>query len=249
MHHNTWVHTFPDHSTFRDAVHILREWDAWDAVPQSVRDHLLKADPACETIKPEVYKDFKHRIYGILPGVQGLWPSAHKKALELGFRPVTLAMRLNTEARYTGQVIATIAGTIENEGRPFEPPVALFTSGEMIVTVGLNNGIGGRNQEFALAASLKIAGSQNIVIGAVDTEGTDGPGAQFNPANQHIPTLAGGIVDGFTVAAALQKGLDIHKALAEHNTTPILISLDSGILATQSTGLQDLGVVLIMKRK
>ncbi|MDF1514643.1 MAG: DUF4147 domain-containing protein, partial [Anaerolineae bacterium] len=169
IHHNYWVHTFPDHSTFNDAVRILHAWDAWDAVPKSVQEILLKADPAYETVKPETYQKFTYRIYGLLPGEQGLWPSAQKKAAELGYSPVTLALRLDTEACYAGQFVATVARTIEQEGKPFKPPVALFTAGELLVKVGEEKGIGGRNQEYVLSAALKISGSKHIVIGAVDT--------------------------------------------------------------------------------
>lgn len=246
---NTWVHTFPDHSTFADAVRILHQWNAWEAVPHTVREHLLRADPAQETVKPEQYRRFAHRIYGVMPGEQGLWPSAKKRAEELGFRAVTLATGLNIEASHAGQTVAVIAKTIENEGLPFEPPVALFTGGELLVTVGQETGIGGRNQEYALSAALKIAGSENVVIGAVDTDGTDGPGAQYVAGCEHLPTLAGAIVDGHTVRQAQQRRIDLRRALARHDTTPVLLDLNSGILATQSTGLQDLGVILVMGRR
>ena len=132
-------------------------------------------------------------------------------------------MGLTVEARYAGQVVATIANTIERSGVPFEPPLVLLTAGEMLVTVGQETGIGGRNQEYALAAALKIAGSEQIVIGAVDTDGTDGPGAQYVHGVEHIPTLAGGLVDGFTMREAEERGLDIRRALKQHNATPLLL--------------------------
>ena len=248
MYRNYWVHTLPDYSTFADAVSSLTKWDAWDAVPRSVRDHLERGDPQHETIKPERYQQLSYRIFGIMPGQQGKWPAPRVKAEELGFQAVSMATDLRVEASQAGLVMATIARTIEREGRPLQPPVALFTGGELSVTVGQETGIGGRNQEYALSAALKIAGSESIVVGAVDTDGTDGPGAQFTAGAEHIPTLAGGIVDGYTVSEAKEKGLDIHKALRRHNATPVLLALDSGILATQSTGLLDLGVVLIMGR-
>jgi glycerate-2-kinase len=244
--HNYWVHTLPDRSTFADAVDILHKWDAWDAVPRPVREHLSRADPRYETVKPERYLAFPHRIFGTMPGEQGKWPAPRKRAEELGFRPVTLAMGLTAEASQAGRTVAAIARTIERERVPFAPPVALFTGGEMVVTVGRETGIGGRNQEYALAAALEIDGSERIVVGAVDTDGTDGPGGQYVAGTAHVPTLAGGIVDGHTVCQAKGKGLDIRQALRQHNVTPLLLALDSGILATQSTGLQDLGVVLIM---
>jgi glycerate 2-kinase len=252
IYHNTWVHTFPDCSTFADAVHNLKKWDAWEAVPRSVREHLERADPQYETVKPECYQQLSHRIFGVMPGEQGEWPAAKARAEQLGFRAVNLAMGLSVEASHAGQVVATIANTIERcppqAGSPFEPPLALITAGEMLVTVGQETGIGGRNQEYALAAALKIAGSEQIVIGAVDTDGTDGPGAQYVEKAGHLPTLSGGVVDGFTVGEAEERGLDIRRALKQHNATPLLLGVDSGVLATQSTGLQDLGVILILGR-
>jgi glycerate-2-kinase len=118
----------------------------------------------------------------------------------------------------------------------------------MLVTVNQENGIGGRNQEWALAAALQIAGSPNIVMGAVDSDGTDGPGAQYAPGMDY-PTLAGGLVDGYTAGEARRRGIDLRDALRRHDTTPPLLALDSGILAPQSTGLQDLCVILVTGRK
>jgi glycerate-2-kinase len=66
------------------------------------------------------------------------------------------------------------------------------------------------------------------------------------PGSADIPTLAGGIVDGDTLARAEARGLDVDRALRGHDTTPLLLALGDGILATQSTGLRDLGVVLVM---
>lgn len=246
---NTWVHTLPDRSTFADAVENLKKWGAWEAVPPAVRAHLERADPRYETVKPDHYQTFRYRIYGLLPGQQGYWPAAKEKAEALGFRAVTMATQLHVEASHAGQVMATIATTIARRGTPFQPPVAFITGGELLVTVGQETGIGGRNQEYVLAAALQIAGSEHIVIGAVDTDGTDGPGPQYIPGAEHLPTLAGGIVDGYTAHEAEAKGIDLHAALKRHDTTPALLALDSGILATQNAGLQDLGVVLVMGRE
>ncbi len=246
VYQNTWVHTFPDCSTFADAVANLKAWDAWDEAPESVRAWLTRADPAYETVKPERYIQFPHRIFCVFHREEGVWSSPRKKAEELGYRTVLLATGLSVEASQAGRYIASIAKTIESKGQPFEPPVALITGGEMLVTVGQEVGIGGRNQEWALSAALSIAGSRRIVMGAVDTDGTDGPGAQYVPEAGDVPTLAGGIVDGYTVAEAREHGIDLREALRHHDTTPPLLALNSGILATQSTGLQDLGVVLVM---
>ena len=87
------------------------------------------------------------------------------------------------------------------------------------------------------------------MVGAVDTDGTDGPGAQYVAGAEQIPTLAGGMVDGATLREAQARGVDVREALRRHNATPALLALESGILATQSTGLQDLGVILVMDKE
>jgi len=114
------------------------------------------------------------------------------------------------------------------------------------VTVGQEKGIGGRNQEYAVAAAIRIAGSEHIVVGAVDTDGTDGPGPQFAEGSDEIPSLAGAVVDGLTLQRAGELGIDLREELRHHNTTPALCRLDSGVVATHNISLNDLGVTLIM---
>ena len=161
-----------------------------------MRRYLEKGDPTQETVKAAEFEKMSFRIFGIMPGYwqSGKLPAAMKKAEELGFKAIVLADKLiEIEASQAGIYMASIADTIEGRGKPFEPPCALFSSGELVVTVGKEKGIGGRNQEFVLAAALKIAGSENIVVGSVDTDGTDGPGTQFMNEARKSPAWPGGL--------------------------------------------------------
>ncbi|MHB1132037.1 MAG: glycerate kinase type-2 family protein [Chloroflexota bacterium] len=249
LRRNGWHHTLPDWSTFADAVSLLHKHNAWEAAPESVRDHLLKADPAQETLKAVDFERMRFRVFNVMPKRLGVLPAASRRAAELGYEPHVLYSWVHTEAAPTGGVVASIAKTIANEDRPFRPPCALITTGELLVTVGNAQGVGGRNQEFALAAALTLAGTKGIVVGAIDTDGTDGPGTQFVGEESALPTLAGGIVDGETAAEATSAGIDLYRYLAEHNTTPALWRLSSGIEATQSLGVGDLSVTLIGSEK
>jgi glycerate 2-kinase len=181
MNRNVWLHALPEGSTFATAVHNLKMWDAWDDVPASVRAHLTRADPAHETVKAEAFERMRFRIFGVLPEHLGRVQAACKAATELGFDPRVLYndVAIKAEASQVGAVVAGIALHVEAHRQPFEPPVALIGGTEMVVTVGKGTGMGGRNQEFALSAAMRIAGSERIVIGSVDTDGTDGPGKQF----------------------------------------------------------------------
>jgi glycerate-2-kinase len=121
----------------------------------------------------------------------------------------------------------------------------------MTVPVGKAKGIGGRNQEFILSAAVRLAevSGAGIVVGSIDSDGTDGPGIQFAPgAASDFRTLAGGMVDGNTLSAARAEGIDLQAELKNHNSTPVLLKLKSGIY-TGNTGIVggDLRVVLVPK--
>lgn len=249
MARNTWLHTLPDSSTFQTAIENLKREGAWDAVPESVRRHLMAADPAYETVKREEFERTSFRIFGVMPHRAGIPPQVIARAKEMGLRPVVLAQQLHgIEASQAGIYLATVALNIEQTGQPLEPPCALFTNGEVVVTVGKEKGIGGRNQEVALSAARRIAGSRNIAIGSVDTDGTDGPGTQFSDGSVNIPCLAGGIVDGTTINEAARAGVDVVEELKHHNTTPALWKLRSGIVASPSISMLDLTVAVILGR-
>ena len=247
MYHDSFIHTVADYSTYELAIHNLKRWDAWDVMPASVRRHLERADPRHATVKAEEFEEMDSRVFGLMPG--RALPAAMKKAEELGFRPVLLAEQLrDVESSQAALVMASIARTVESRGEPFEPPCVLFADGELVVTVGEEGGVGGRHQEFALTAAQRIAGSRNIVIGSVDTDGTDGPGVQFAEELGGVPCLAGGITDGTTVGEAQKAGVNIVEELKWHNTTPALWKLNSGIVATPNIRVGDIIVALIMGR-
>src|SRR5258708_40244128 len=78
--------------------------------------------------------------------------------------------------------------------------VCLISGGEVTVKV-TNGGVGGRNQQFALACAKKIRG-ENITVLSAGTDGVDGN----SPA-------AGAIADGSTIQRAQAQGLDAHASL------------------------------------
>jgi len=117
--------------------------------------------------------------------------------------------------------------------------VCLLSGGEVTVTVR-NGGIGGRNQQFALACSEQIVG-QNITVLSAGTDGIDGN----SPA-------AGAVVDGTTVSRAgdfahdpAGEGDPLAKALAGFNAYPLLNKLgDAVITGPTGNNLRDLRILL-----
>ena len=103
------------------------------------------------------------------------------------------------------------------------------------MTITGEYGNGGPSQELVLGASLKIAGSEKIVIASIDTDGTDGP-----------TKIAGGIVDGYTLKRASSKNIDVFESLSKHNSSKVLNELQDALITNATdTNVMDLNVVVI----
>jgi len=247
MQANVWLHSMPDCGSREWAVQILQKWDAWNLVDKSIRNH-LEASHGPEVLRYQEFEKMDCKIYGIMPNNMGPLPAAMQKAEALGY-PAHIINRGNElEASVMGRFFGLLGNCASGEGQPFPAPCALFYTGEMLVTVGKESGVGGRNQECALTAAKTLAGNRQVVIGCVDTDGTDGPGGYFcdEASKLGVTALTGGIVDGFTVSEAQEKGVDIAKGLKTHGTSLPLWQLGCGVWATQNISVQDLVVVLVM---
>ena len=242
-----FIHFFPDASTFADAREVLHRWHAWDEVPSSIRDHLAEADPDEEVVKPAEYAASAARVFCLMSREHGMLASAEAKARELGFTPYLLASA--DPGRGAGSGPRHRRHRPEHRPReacPSSRPARCISGGELLVTVGRETGMGGRNQEFALAAATRIARQSRVVVGAVDSDGTDGPGGQFSDGGVEIPCLAGGVVDGTTADDGKALGVDLHEALRLHDTSPALWRLRSGVLMSHGVSLLDLRVALVL---
>ena len=111
-------------------------------------------------------------------------------------------------------------------------PVCLISGGEVTVKV-TNGGVGGRNQQFALACATKIAG-QNITVLSAGTDGVDGN----SPA-------AGAVVDGSTTERARERGLDARAALDGFDAYPFFKAIGDEIeIGPTGNNLRDLRILL-----
>ena len=248
MRSNFWLHTLPDMSTPELAVKLLKDNRAWDCMPEAVRRHLLYPDPGQDVMHADEFEKLDCRIFGLMPTKYNFIPVTMDTARRCGYEPHFLMRRTFVDASAAGQLIGRIAVNVANEGMPFRAPCALFLTGELTVAVDGQAGVGGRNQMFALNAAKIIRGSGRIVVGAVDTDGTDGPGGYFHEAADAAGcnNLAGGVVDGYTMDEAKERNVDVEEALRTCAASKALWELDSGVWATQNISEQDLIVVLIM---
>ena len=98
-------------------------------------------------------------------------------------------------------------------------------------------GLGGRNQELALAACEGIAGLEGAAVFSFGSDGTDGP-----------TDAAGGYVDGGSLAALEAAGLSPGGALADNDSYHALRAV-GGLLITGPTGtnVNDAAVALLRR--
>jgi hydroxypyruvate reductase len=109
---------------------------------------------------------------------------------------------------------------------------AIVATGETTVTVR-GPGVGGRNQEAALAAAIALDGGMGW-FAAIGTDGIDGP-----------TDAAGAIVDGGSVDRMRSSGVDPARALASNDSNPALqASGDLVITGPSGTNVGDLWVAL-----
>jgi glycerate 2-kinase len=220
---------------YQRATDILVKYGCWNKVPAAVRAFLIKRDPAYGPVTPQEV-DGKSQYYFRVMGPEYMLEAAQRKASELGLRATILASSINdVEARAAGEIMAQVAQEIAVYGRPLAAPCVFLCGGELTVAVGEEKGLGGRNQEFALATAAVIADSKRIVVASADSDGADGP-----------TDVAGAIVDGYTVDRAHRAGVDLEEELRRHNTHVVLRDLgDTVYTGVLKTNVRDLRVVYV----
>ena len=197
----------PDPSTFADAKRVLDAYGIRNRIPLAVRRHV---DRGVRGRVPDTPKPGETLFSRIQRHVIGNNRSAiecmAKRARALGLRPLILTTTLSGEAHEMGKLFGNLAGEMHASGNPVRPPACLLAGGELTVTVK-GKGVGGRAQEFALAAAPSIDGLSRVFVAGFGTDGIDGP-----------TTAAGAVVDGDTVSRAKQKGVSFEAALRENDS-------------------------------
>jgi len=196
-----------DSATVEDAKRIAAQYGL-DREPQ-IRQLL-------EVETPKAVPNVHTQIIG---SVRQLCRAAEKAAAELGYTCIFLSDCLCGEALVTGRELAETLKKYAGSGQK----TALLAGGETVVHVK-GNGLGGRNQELALAAAQVLKDVPGAALISVGSDGTDGP-----------TDAAGGYADTDTVSELLSKGMDIEAYLADNDAYHALRAVD-GLIFTGPTG-------------
>ena len=194
--------------------------------------HLSLSPQAAGLLDRETPKVLTNVETVITGSVRELCAAAAKACGDLAYRPQILTDRLCCEAREAGSFLASIARSHQDAAES----LAFLAGGETVVHL-TGDGLGGRNQELALAAAPGIAGMADTVIFSLGSDGTDGP-----------TDAAGGLVDGGTMARLREAGLSVHDVLARNDAYHALAAVD-GLIRTGPTGtnVNDVAVVLLRR--
>jgi hydroxypyruvate reductase len=226
----------PDRSTFDDVIRIFKKYGLKD-IPEAVRDHLeaglTKRIP--ETPKPGdgVFRSVHNIVVG--SNILAL-EAAAERAKGLGYQTLILSSMVEGETREVALVHTAIAKEILRTARPLAPPACVISGGETTVTIH-GSGLGGRNQEFCLAASLDMAGLEpRVVILSGGTDGNDGP-----------TDAAGGVVDPLTKRRGADLGATAMDYL-QNNDAYHFLEKTGDLLITGPTNTNVMDVRLILVR-
>ncbi|HEX5430932.1 MAG TPA: glycerate kinase [Bryobacteraceae bacterium] len=214
--------TVADSSTAAEATEILRRYKI--AVPRGALQKTPKpGDPELARSHPLIVGSNRQAI-----------AAAAAQARKLGYRTAVLSATIQGETREIARMHASIAREILTSGQPLRPPACLLSGGETTVTVK-GKGLGGRNQEFVLAAAIELDGAGPFTILSAGTDGIDGP-----------TDAAGAIADSGTLTRAAKLGLDAREYLDRNDSyrffEPLKALLKTGVTGTN---VMDLRVILI----
>ena len=221
--------TVPDRSTFAEAAAILQKYNLWKKAPREIVTRIRRA----ETETPKPGDPAFTRVQNLIVGSNRLAvDAAARQARQLGYRTLILSSYIQGETREIAKMHAAIAKEIVASGHPVRPPACIISGGETTVTIR-GKGLGGRNQEFALAAAIEIDGLKGVTILSAGTDGTDGP-----------TDAAGALATGDTVRG----NPDAQKYLSENDSYRYFESLGD-LIKTGPTGtnVMDIRVILVKR--
>ena len=209
---------YPDGTSCADALAVVEKYG------------LRLSDAALALLRRETPKELPGVETHVSGSVRELCAAAGRAARELGYEPAFLTDRLSCEAREAGRFLSAILKSHAGSGRA----LAFIAGGETVVRL-TGNGLGGRNQELALAACEGIAGLAEAAVFSVGSDGTDGP-----------TDAAGGFVDGESFEKLKAAGLELHTVLGDNDSYHALAAI-GGLIVTGPTGtnVNDVSVALL----
>ncbi len=227
--------TVADSTTYGDCLEIMRRYDLTDKMPHAVVDLLRRGAEGAVDETPKTSDAIFHKVQNVIIGSnRAALNGAARQAETFGYQTRVLSSSVEGESLTVAKSHAALVKEIARRDQPLRLPACVISGGETTVTIR-GDGLGGRNQEFALAAAVEIDGLDGVIILSGGTDGTDGP-----------TDAAGGIVDASTVQRGKARGLDATAFLARNDSYHFLKATDDLLITGPTfTNVMDLQVMLV----
>ncbi len=190
-----------------------------DALAIAEKYGLRLSEKAAECLRTETPKALSNANARVVGSVRELCRAAGEACRSMGYEPVFLTDQLNGEAREAGRFMASVLRSHAGDGKK----IAFLAGGETVVHL-TGKGLGGRNQELALAACEGLRGLKNAALLSIGSDGTDGP-----------TDAAGGYTDGDSYNELAEKGIRLYDVLQNNDAYHALKAVD-GLIVTGPTG-------------
>ncbi len=234
--------TVPDSSVFMDCKKIFQKYDLGKKLPETVLRRLKAGRMGDIPETPKRRDPIFKNVHNVIIGTnEEALTAAKQKADSLGYLAVDLTSKIEEygstdESRDLAYLYSTIIRDFVIPDGQSVSPTCILLGGETTVTIR-GKGLGGRNQEFVLAAAIEIAGCERIVVLSAGTDGTDGP-----------TNAAGAIADHNSIKRAKILGLDAKKYLDDNDSYLFFKPLDDLIITgATNTNVMDLRIFLIAR--
>ena len=225
----------PDSATFKDVWGIFNKYNLKD-IPPAIHEHMKAGLNGQISETPKVNDKIFNRVFNFIVGSNILaLESASATAKKLGYETLILSSMVEGETREVARVHTAMAKEIVKTGRPIPPPACIISGGETTVTIR-GDGLGGRNQEFCLAACMDLVElPHRVVILSGGTDGNDGP-----------TDAAGAIVDPFTVTRGKDAGMEAAEFLNRNDAYHFFEKTEDLLMTgPTNTNVMDVRLVLV----
>ena len=217
--------TYPDSSTFGDALNILRKYRIEN--PVTAIEYIAKGAKGEIEETPKPQQKLFSRTHNVLIGNNAFACKAAVGYLKKrGMYAVNLGSQFDGEAKEFGVFLARLTLGLG------EKRFAIVAGGETTVKLNTrkNNGLGGRNQEAALACLAELD-RHDVAIGCMGTDGIDGNS-----------DAAGALISSKTILLA--KKMDLQKYLNMHDSYHAFKKLRSLIFTGfTGTNVNDIAII------
>lgn len=175
--------TYFDSKSYNKAYEILQKYNLLEQTPVNIFKFLL------EGLKNKSDKSIQEATKNCLGNIilgrnSESLKAAEEAAKKYQLNTIILSSKIQGEAREVAKEFGALIEEINDKNIPVKKPACIIAGGETTVTVK-GQGIGGRNQELALATLISLKGSKSkFAFASCGTDGIDG-----------ITLAAGGYVD------------------------------------------------------